>query len=110
MDIDIKFRGVAATEELRAHAHRQLDFHLRRFGHDVRRVVMRLDDDNGPRGGTDKRCSLTLRGDRIGTLVSIERHHSTATAIDGATRRLSRLVGRSLSRARTSDDGAANAA
>jgi putative sigma-54 modulation protein len=110
MDIDIKFRGVAASEELRGHAQRQLHFHLSRFGHDVRSVVMRLDDDNGPRGGTDKRCSVTLRGDRIGTLVLVERHESTLAAIDGAARRLSRLVGRSLSRARDREEGGAHAA
>jgi ribosome-associated translation inhibitor RaiA len=46
-------------EEVREYAHRRLAFALRRFGHRVRQVTVRLVDQNGPRRGVDTRCSLT---------------------------------------------------
>ena len=45
-------------DALREHARRRLSFALRRFTHRVRRVIVRLSDENGPRRGVDTRCSI----------------------------------------------------
>jgi putative sigma-54 modulation protein len=47
------------VEVLREYATRRLGFALRRFEHRVRRVTVRLMDQNGPRRGVDSRCSIT---------------------------------------------------
>lgn len=69
MRIDLKFRGLTPTDELRAHVSRRLDFALDRFEEDLRRVSVLVIDVNGPRGGVDKRCRIELVSSRCGTLV-----------------------------------------
>ena len=46
-------------EALRDYAHRRLSFAVKRFQHRIRRVTVRLVDENGPRRGVDTRCSIT---------------------------------------------------
>ena len=45
---------------LREYATRRLSFALRRFEQRVRRITVRLVDQNGPRRGVDSRCSMTV--------------------------------------------------
>jgi len=63
MDMRVEFfvrGGHADTPEVfRDYAQRRLAFTVRRFGHRVRRLTVRLVDQNGPRRGVDSRCSLT---------------------------------------------------
>ena len=68
MRIELRTRGLGITDALRDHVVRRLDFALRRFGSEIDGVVGRLEDVNGPRGGRDKRCQLTITGPRIGGL------------------------------------------
>ena len=48
------------TEALREYALHRLSFAVRRFRHRVRHVTVRLVDVNGPRGGLDSRCSISV--------------------------------------------------
>ena len=59
IDVVIRDEHSDTTDSLREYAQRRLSFALRRFGHRVSRVTMRLVDENGPRGGRDSRCSIT---------------------------------------------------
>ena len=65
MDVPIDFvvrsASVADPDVFRTYAERRLAFALRRFEHRARRVLVRLGDTNGPRGGVDSRCSITLQ-------------------------------------------------
>ena len=65
MDVPIDFvmRSSSAIDPdtLRTYAERRLAFALRRFENRARRIVVRLGDINGPRGGVDSRCSITLK-------------------------------------------------
>ena len=47
------------ADALREYAQRRLSFAVRRFGHRVRHLMVRLVDENGPRRGVDSRCSIT---------------------------------------------------
>ena len=58
MQIDIQARGFRLTEGLRTQAVRRVRFALGSTSGRVRSVVMRLADQNGPRGGADKRCTI----------------------------------------------------
>lgn len=61
MPIEFVARGARndTTEALREYARRRLAFAVRRFRHRVRRLTVRLVDENGPRRGEDSRCSIT---------------------------------------------------
>ena len=58
MHIDIQARDFALTKALRLHIEKRLSFALStRYDH-IKRIMVRLSDINGPRGGNDKRCQL----------------------------------------------------
>lgn len=101
MKVEVRFRALDASESLREHIIERVQFQLGRFGHELRTVVARIGDINGPRGGVDKRCQLSARGPRLGT-VSVEVVTPDAwSAADAAIERLSRALGRELERSRT---------
>lgn len=60
IDFVIRLATVNDPDTLRTYAERRLAFALRRFNSRARRVLVRLGDMNGPRGGVDSRCSITL--------------------------------------------------
>jgi len=61
MEIEIRPGNLPVSEALRGHIERKLAPPLRRFETRIRRVVVRLVDLNGPRGGVDKRCRILAR-------------------------------------------------
>ena len=65
MNIGIQSRGFRLTPAMESFIRARLA-PLGRFGGIVDRILVRLRDDNGPRGGLDKRCDLDvqLRGRR----------------------------------------------
>lgn len=96
MQIDIQARGFRLTEGLRTQAERRVRFALGSTSGRVRSVVMRLADENGPRGGLDKRCTIraTLAG---APPVIIEQQEADLyVAIDRAADRVGRAVSRRL--------------
>ena len=106
MKIDIRFRDLDASDALKTHAMRRLQFGLSRFGHAISAITVRVSDVNGPRGGVDKRCQIIVRGPRLGTLALDELHGDIYVAVDAAVERLSRTVGRELARVRQSERAA----
>lgn len=60
MQIEIQARNFPLTHALRVHTERQLAFALNKCCRHVRRILVRLSDINGPRGGNDKRCHLEV--------------------------------------------------
>ncbi len=101
MHIVIKTKGFDLTEGLHLQAERRVRFALGSAAARVRNVVVRLADENGPRGGVDKRCSI--RASIIGAAhVIIEQQESDLyVAIDRAADRLGRAVSRQLAKGRS---------
>lgn len=100
IDFVIDQRARADTfEVLHAYAERRLSFALRRFEDRVRHVKVRVVDLNGPRGGIDSRCSITI------DLVGGRRLFVDATSawpfasITRAAARLNELLRREFERA-----------
>lgn len=102
MKIDVRFRGIESSDAITEHARRRIHYHLSRFGHEVATVSVRVADDNGPKGGIDKRCRVVVHGPRMGVITLEELTGDVYSAIDGAMERVGRCIGRELERGRSS--------
>lgn len=100
MRIDIQTSGFKLTDGLRAHAERRLQFALSWAAHDVRNIVVRLSDINGPRGGNDKRCLIQIPIPGRPDVVIEDTESDLYVAIDHAVGRIERSVARRLQRKR----------
>lgn len=100
MHLLISTRGLRLTQEERQHVERRVGFALGRFGDRIGLVRLRLTDLNGPKGGIDKRCVITVR------VIGVQEIRAEATvplpmeAVDCASDRVSRAVKRSLAKMR----------
>jgi len=101
MKVEVRFRGLEASESLREHAARRVHQHLSRFGAQLSAVVVRIADVNGPKGGLDKRCQVTVRGPRLGTSTFEGLSGDPSSAVDAVVERVARAVGRALERVRS---------
>jgi putative sigma-54 modulation protein len=98
--IDLRSSNLPISEALREHIERKLDFAIRRFAGRVTRVVVRLVDVNGPRGGPDKRCRIIAHLSPTGS-ISVEATDGDAyAAASQAAARLDEQVARALERRR----------
>ncbi len=100
MKIEIRARGVVLDSELEQYAARSVGFALGKFSSRARVVRVRIEDLNGPKGGVDKRCVLTVAGDGFDPCVVDVRDTTVTAAVDQASGIASRAVGRALERAR----------
>lgn len=101
MHIELKFRGLTPTNELRAHVSRRLEFALDRFADDLRRVSVLIADLNGPRGGIDKRCRIELVSSRCGSIIVHRDSGDVLAAVDEASDLARRTLSRELAAARS---------
>ncbi len=99
MRIEIRARHIPLTETLRTHCERRVLFALDRLSDRVKEVVLRLEDTNGPRGGVDKACRVTLRLEH-GKELTLEAKESTlVAAVDKALDRAEHAVIKAVGRA-----------
>lgn len=98
MRIDIQALGFSLTAPLLDHTERRLRFALTRATDQIRRVVVRLGDANGPRGGADKYCRIQVVLEHA-PLVLIEDVGADLYAVIGrAAERAGRNVARRVDR------------
>jgi len=100
MRIEIQTQNFSLTDALRSHVQRRLRLTQARFGEHVQRIVVRLSDINGPRGGEDKRCHVQIILKQLPDVVVEDVEADLYVAIDRASDRASRTVERRLSRSR----------
>ena len=98
MNVEIRAREVDLAEAMRCHLQRRLRFALGRFENRIRRVTVRLLDVNGPRGGIDKQCRITLELIPSGNVVIQESSADLVAAIDRAADRIGHAISRKLHR------------
>lgn len=60
MRLTVKFRNIESSDEIHELVERRVRFALGRFGDHIQRTDVVLTDVNGPRGGTDQHCTLTV--------------------------------------------------
>ena len=100
MEIGIKARGFGLTLGLRQRVLHRLRFAFAPFAHRVRGVDVCLVDDNGPRGGSDKRCRVCVSVPGVPPVVIEDVEPDLYAAIDRAVDRAGRTVARRLDRGR----------
>lgn len=98
MQIDIQARDFSLTDALRDHAERRLRFALTCCSDHIQKIVMRLSDINGPRGGEDKRCHLQVVLSGLPDVVIEDVETDMYVAIDRATDRAGRTLLRKIDR------------
>ncbi len=100
MQINIQSRSFSLTDALREHIKRRLGFALSTRDEHIQRVMVRLSDINGPRGGNDKQCHIQVRLSHLPDVIIEDTEADMYAAIDRAADRAGRTVGRRLSRQR----------
>jgi len=100
MQIDIQARSFSLTKALRDYTTRRLGFALSSRDEHIRRVLVRLSDINGPRGGDDKQCHIQVMLNHLPDVVIEDTETDMYAAIDRAIDRAGRTVGRRLARQR----------
>lgn len=103
IQIDIQARNFSLTKSLRSHIDRRLRFSLGTRDKHIQRVVVRLSDINGPRGGEDKSCQIQVILPHLKDVIVEDIEADMYVAIDRATDRVSCAVGRRLSKQRDND-------
>jgi len=98
--VDIQARNFSLTQALRNYIDRRLRFTLGSREQHIQRVIVRLSDINGPRGGEDKCCQIHVILPHLKEVVVEDIETDMYAAIDRATDRVSCAVGRRLSRQR----------
>lgn len=101
MQIDIQARKFSLTKALRDHAERRLRTSLLCAHEHIQRVVVRLSDINGPRGGADKCCHIQVVLAGLPDVVIEDIEADMYVAIDRAADRAGRTVIRKLDRQKT---------
>jgi len=96
----VRQHKIELTEDVRTRADQSLRFALGRFSPRIERVILRLTDLNGPRGGVDERCRIEVRLRPSGGLLVEDGDSSPSAAINRAADRAARAVRRRLDRER----------
>lgn len=98
MRILLKSLGFGAGELFRQHVTRRLQAALSHWADHLGRVVVRLADINGPRGGLDKTCSIHLEVQRGEPLKVSAISSDYYSAVDLAVRRAGRAASQRFDR------------
>lgn len=100
MRIEIHTGKFSLTESLREHIERRIQFTLSWAHQGLHKIVLRLDDINGPKGGADKSCRVQIPVAGGKPVVIEEVQSDLYLAIDRAIERAGRALSRKLARKR----------
>jgi len=92
--------GVKLPQVMRDHVVRRLRFALDRTHQSVNAVVVRITDQNGPKGGIDKQCRIQLRIPGLPPVVVNGKAASILEAVDVTAHRAAQAIARHLERSR----------
>jgi len=94
MQIQLQCHGLESSEELTEFIERTLRSSLKRHDSRLRSAVVSLHDLNGPRGGVDQECRITVRTIHGHSIVITERDSSMRAAVGRAADRAQEAVRR----------------
>lgn len=96
----LQMRGQHWTKALRRHSSRRLHFALSRFSPSISLVTVHILNIPSAPGGLDKTCRIVIRLAPKGRILVEDTQKDLYVAIDQATERAGRAVGRALDRGR----------
>jgi ribosome-associated translation inhibitor RaiA len=100
MNLDVRGVKYELGEKLQEYIERRLRFALRRFAGRIDRVQVRISDINGPRGGIDKRCQITVALIPRGEVRVEGSDHDPFALVARVSKRAAYAVHRTLGRRR----------
>jgi putative sigma-54 modulation protein len=100
MDIDVRARHMTLTRARRDECSQRVAGALDRFEAKLRRVLVIIEDVNGPKGGVDKRCRIRATGERGFAVLSQATDISVTAAVDRAADGIGRNVAKAVGRRR----------
>lgn len=98
MNVEIVGTNLGTSAALIEHTRRTVRSALERFGQRIKRVIVRLSDRNGHRGGPDKRCRLDLVMHKLGSVHVEAVGFDVYAVVDEATGKLRNVANRRLER------------
>lgn len=98
MKFSLQFKDLQVTAADRQRIEDRIRLALTRFAPVVHGLTATISDENGCRGGVDKRCRLVIRL-HAGTVVVNEQAEAVMAAVTQATERAARSVARAHHRA-----------
>ena len=100
MEVEVRIQGIDLSDMVRNYAARRMHFTLGRFASRVGRVVIRISDVNGTRGGVDQCCRISAELLPSGKVVLEQTDADLFTAIDRAAERVGQAFRREIQRLR----------
>ena len=99
MQSTIITRGIDASGGIRDYIMERMEAALIHAKDSIQYITVRLSDQNGPKGGVDKRCQVHLKPKGLPTVVVSDVSASVSDAVDRALQRAEKAVKRVLERA-----------
>jgi len=93
MRIDFRSKNIELSPSLHRQVEKRTRFAVGRFADRVTRLVVSINDINGPRGGIDKRCRVRVSGPSLEVLATDDAAE-VEVAIDRALARVARNMRR----------------
>ncbi len=96
MSVSITDRSNLLNDEMRELAERRLLFALSRFDSRIDSVDLVVEDENGPRGGIDKSCRVTVTLRRAAGVIISDKDSDLARCLSRVAERAGRSVARAI--------------
>ena len=94
MNPTIIAKGMKLSRALREYVVRRLRFVFNRTQHSIQFITVRIGDQNGPKGGVDKRCQIHLTLPGVPDIVVNEKAADITAAVNQAAHRAAMAVSR----------------
>jgi len=100
MRLQVNGLNISLTEEILDHVDKRFRFALDRLEPALRRVAIRLCDENGPRGGRDKECRVVASLASGETVVLREKGENLLNVVDRVAEKTKRAVQKRIEKKR----------
>jgi ribosome hibernation promoting factor len=98
MEVEVRIQGTDLADAVRTYAARRIRFALGRFISRVGRVVIRISDVNGTRGGVDQCCHISAELLPSGKVVLEQVDADLFVAVDRSAERVGQAFRREIQR------------
>lgn len=102
MILEINNKQAGIDKNITSEAKRLLKFSMSRFEGTVTRVKIHFSDLNGPKGGIDKRCRVSVKLKKAGQVVVLSEGENYIEALSNCLERLVRSIRREIRKRRQS--------